>query len=134
MRITFIFCLALILAGCASLSDIRQSEPTYVLRSETPPGKLANCIAYESQSEMDSWNRFWDPAKITEHDGTYKILVTLSNSLSIPFSKPMAELTIAPGDAGGATIEYRTFSVWGGKEKFWDLVKHCASPQNSPGK
>lgn len=125
----YFLCFLLSITGCiASLSNIRQSEPAYILHSNKAPEKLANCIAYESQAAIDSWNRFWDPAKITENDGAYKMLITLSGGLFVSFSKPMAELIISPDDSTGSNIECRTYSYWGGKEKFWDLVKHCASP------
>ena len=42
----------------------------------------------------------------------------------------MAEIIIMPNRNGGSFIEYRTVSRWGGKEKFWELVKKCASPHN----
>jgi hypothetical protein len=134
MKIAAICCLVLILAGCASLTDIRQSNPVETFQSTQPPNKVANCIAYESQAAMDSWNRYWDPAKVTEKDGTYKILVTLSGGLFVPFTKPMAELTISPDQNGGSNIEFRTASVWGGRDQFLAMVKQCAAPQNSPGK
>ncbi len=127
MKAVALFCLGLILIGCTTLSDIRRSEPAYVLHSDKPPAKIANCISYESQAAMDSWNRFWDPAKITEQEGIYKILVTLSGGLFISFSKPMAELIITPEKSGGSNVEYRIYSHWGGKEKFWELVQHCAA-------
>jgi len=124
----------LTLVGCASLSDIRSSEPTYQLDSDLPPKTLANCIAYKSQEAMDSWNRFWDPAQVIERDGKYTMLVTLSGGLFVPFTKPMAEVNIT-ANSHGSHIEYRTAPMWGGKDPFWALVKKCAiktPPENMP--
>ncbi|MFA4904477.1 MAG: hypothetical protein WC600_17220 [Desulfobaccales bacterium] len=122
----------LVISGCANLSDVRHSEPTYSLVSTQPPKKLANCIVYKAQAaSLDSWNRYWDPPKLTEIDGTYKILLTFTGGLFLTVSQLRGELTIAPLDNGHSKVEYRTPSLLGGKEQFWELVKQCASPTNT---
>jgi len=123
----------LLLAGCANLGTIRQSDPVNTLVSDRSPKELANAIAYKSQGSLDSWNRGWDPAQVTEISGTYRLLITLTPNIyglsAAP--KPMAEITITPTASGGSRLEYRAFSHWFAKDRFWDLIQHCASPQKA---
>jgi len=121
--------LALLLAGCANLGQIRQSDPVATLDSQKSPKELANAIAYESQKDLDSFMRNWDPAVVTETSGVYKILVTGPYAYGAG-KVPRAEITITAKPGGGSHLEYRTpYSLrtfFGGH--FWSLIQHCATP------
>lgn len=140
MRAVVLYCLVLVLAGCAAtLHDVQQSPPILTISSDLPAKTLANKITYESAQESLKSRMFpdWDPAKAIElENDIHKILVTVTyrgNILLIPFPVAVAELTIIPTESRGSFIEYRGVH-WTSQEKFWDLVKHCAAPQNSPEK
>jgi hypothetical protein len=123
-----LLCLILIIEGCAvPLSTIRQAEPHYTLTSEGPPKKIANCIAYESQKGIERSGCAWDSAKLTEIDGIYKILVTLTGGFLITNTGIVAEITVKPSQSGGSIIEYRPGNIIGPcKDSFWDnVVKPC---------
>lgn len=140
MKNTVLFCLALVLVGCAAtLHDVQQSPPMLTITSDLPAKTLANKIAYESAQESLKSRMFpdWDPAKIIElGNGVHKAIVTVTyrgNILLIPFPVAIAEMTITPTESGGSFLEYRGVP-WTSQEKFVVMLKHCASPQNSPGK
>lgn len=138
------FCLllaALLIFGCAAtLLDLRQSPPRFTLVSEQSPKNLANSIAYESQLGLDYWGCSWNPAQVTELNGTFIILVTLSSGLFAMTTAPIAEITIKPSNNGGSYLEYRSASIRGPcKDKFWhSVVIKCAgheqTSQNIPAK
>lgn len=141
MKIIALFCLTLILVGCAAtLHDVQQSPPMLTITSDLPAKTLANKIAYESAQESIKSRMFpdWNPAQVIELDkGVQKILVTFTsrgNILLIPYApQTVAELTIIPTESGGSRLEYRGVN-WTSQEKFVAMIQHCAAPQKSPEK
>jgi len=133
-----LLCLILLLARCANLSNILQDTPVNSLTSDKAAKPFADCIAYASQeSSLDSWNRFWDPARVTEIDGTYKVLVTLTGGLFIITSLPVAELTILPTDSGGSKSNIAPLQGGVAKRNFGNWSKNAlvirTNPGNKPG-
>jgi hypothetical protein len=120
--------LCLLIAGCATTADIRQSQPVNILDSDISPKKIANCIVYEGQVDASSLNRHWDSPQLLEINDAYKILFTFTGGMFITSSSPLAEITIVPQNTG-SKIELRTNGMPEfAKDRIWHLVVKCASP------
>lgn len=136
-----IFCLLLafiLLTGCAAtLNDVQTGLPTYVLTSELSAKDLANKIMYEASKETKKSRFFpsWNPLIATESNGVYNLLVTFTsrgNILLIPYPpQAVAELSIIPQNPNGSKVEFWSIN-WVDKDRFWTLVKQCASPKTAP--
>ncbi len=112
--------LLLILAGCASFNDIRNSAPvksTFV--ADQTPKQLANCILYELKAEV----------------GLAPILVDKDNSFFIMVSgAPVynyGELSFKPKDNGTA-VELRMNHVFTAQiPHLWDPVVKCIAADHA---
>lgn len=130
MRIAVLFCLALILSGCATVADIRAKEPIQILESIKAPEALADCVLFKAPSEVGSMLTIphYDFSKIEYPKGQYQILVRAGANV------PVGEAAFKSNGQGGSIIELRSRWNFWDKIAFWACIKHCASPQNSPEK
>lgn len=114
MRTIALFCLGLILTGCATVADIRAKEPYQTIESEKSPKEIANCVLHRAPLEV----------------GTY--IYTLSENppgtfnIFIASPAPVGDAIFKPKNNGGSFIELRTQWNFWGQNDFWNCIQHCA--------
>lgn len=117
----YFLCLMLMVTGCATFADIRQSEPIKTLSiNGRAPQDIANCALYELKTENGLAPIF------AEKDGSCFIM--LKGDPDFGYSYNFGELSFKPQDRG-TLIELRT-SIPGSwaKDQIWNSIIKCASP------
>ena len=120
----YFLCLVLMVAGCASFADIRQSEPVKSLFiTESATKEIAMCAAFKMKEINPS-------SSVIEIDGEFFLSIT---SVGAAGNWAIAEITFKPKDKG-TLIEMRQYAwmaSWQGSG-IWDPVVKCAASLKQP--
>jgi hypothetical protein len=127
MKIISIFCLLLLLFGCATVSDIKSMPPDLIMESNLSPKEIAICVSHKAPEEVSNPAVPYYNFSLTEDQkGGYYLLA------SIP-AQPMGEVAFLPHNNGGTLIQFRyRWNFWG-HDALWSCINKCACPKTPPG-
>jgi hypothetical protein len=114
------------LLGCATFADIRQSEPVKsIFIADSATKEIAMCAAFKIKENCPS-------STVIEKDGEFFISIT---SIGASGVWPIAEITFKPKDKG-TLIELRRYAWMVSWQEFrlWDPIVKCTASQNNSGK
>jgi len=116
---------ALLLAGCATMADIRDKPPDYTMESRLAPEQIASEVEKRAPVEVTNIAvPYYHFTLSKESNGTFHVLAEIPG-------QPSGEAIFQPTDTGGTHIELRSRWNFWGEKAFWDCIQHCASPQSS---
>lgn len=96
--------LVIMLMGCATVSDVRKSDPVETIVSRKSAKKMHNCFV--QSPAMQEGSAMANPLRLvqTEDDGIYTVTAYTDNLF---FTSVDAIIVFKPKDDGGCTIEMR---------------------------
>lgn len=96
--------LVIILAGCATVSDVRKSDPVETIISSKSAKKMHNCFV--QSPALQEGSAIFNPLRMvqTEDGGVYTVTAYTDNLL---FTSVDAVIVFTPKDDGGCIIEIR---------------------------
>lgn len=111
--------LFMMLLGCATFADIRQSEPVKSLFiADSTTKEIAMCAALKMKENCPS-------STVIEKDGEFFLSIT---SVGAAGSWPIAEITFKPKDKG-TLIELRRYAWMASwqESNIWDPIVKCTA-------
>ena len=96
--------LIILLAGCATVSDVRKSDPVETIISRKSAKKMHNCFV--QSPALTEGSAIFNPIRMvqTEDDGVYTVTAYTDNLL---FTSVDAVIVFKPKDDGGCIIEIK---------------------------
>lgn len=114
-------CLILMLAGCATVRDLRSQPSDQSMESTLPPQQIANCVQHQAPAKVSNAAvPYYHFTLNEEPKGTFHILAEIPG-------QPMGEADFRPS-ATGTHIDFRSRWNFWGSNAFWNCIQQCASP------
>jgi hypothetical protein len=96
--------LAIMLIGCATVSDVRKSDPVETILSRKSAKKMHNCFV--QSPALQEGSAIFNPLRMvqTEEDGVYTVTAYTDNLM---FTSVDTVIMFKPKDDGGCIVEIR---------------------------
>lgn len=110
------------LAGCATVSDVRKSDPVETIVSRKSAKKLHNCFI--QSPAMQEGSTLGNALRLvqTEDDGIYTVTAYTDNLF---FTSVDAVIVFKPKDGGGCIIEMMKGSRPGAVDFYRNYIMNC---------